>query len=259
MNFLKTLFTAFILLLSHTAWAENWSVTQLHTNFGDALNPFTGESSFTRTYTLEHASEHGLGDNYFFIDFLNDSYTDGFQDTGIYGEWYTTLSLTKAFNTRWSYGHIKDTGLVFGINAGEEGLMKYTPGIKLSWDAPGFDFLTTTFAGYIDANGGIQKEQLAKQDNSIFVDLAWGAPFSLAKQAFYFTGHVEYISGRNDEQGNKVNEWLLAQPAIYWDVGQNFELDAKQLMVGIEWRYWYNKLGTDDIENQPFLHAVWVF
>ncbi|TMO12928.1 nucleoside-binding protein, partial [Pseudoalteromonas sp. S326] len=45
MNFLKTLFTTSILILSHSALAANWSGTQLHTNFGDALLPFTGESS----------------------------------------------------------------------------------------------------------------------------------------------------------------------------------------------------------------------
>jgi hypothetical protein len=33
----------------------------------------------------------------------------------------------------------------------------------------------------------------------------------------------------------------------------------KQLMLGVEWQWWRNKLGTDITESSPQLHVVWHF
>ena len=49
---------------------------------------------------------------------------------------------------------------------------------------------------------------------------------------------------------------MLAQPQFTWDLGQAIGA-PQQLMVGIEYQYWLNKLGTDEDESTAQLLVVW--
>ncbi|WP_254679743.1 MULTISPECIES: nucleoside-binding protein [Pseudoalteromonas] len=241
-------------------YAAKWSKTQIHLNRGELINPFNKQESITDIISLQHVSGHNFGEVFFFIDHLDDDHTDGFNDSDIYSEAYITFSTQALFNASYDFWRLKDVGLVMGINAGDDPkVMKYLPGIKLSWDIPGFNFFTTTFTGYFDDNAGLAKHGAPQTNNSFMFDLAWGYPYQLGSQKFYFTGHAEYIGSRRDEIGRYVNDWILAQMAFQWDLGNALGHKSDTLMLGIEWQIWRNKLGTSVNESSPQLHVVWTF
>ena len=70
------------------------------------------------------------------------------------------------------------------------------------------------------------------------------------------TGHAEYIGKTTDEFGNQVRSWILAQPQLTWDLGAVFGA-ANQLLAGIEYQYWRNKLGTAAHDNVCQLLVIW--
>ncbi len=50
---------------------------------------------------------------------------------------------------------------------------------------------------------------------------------------------------------------ILAQPQFTWDLGRAILGAPHQLMAGIEYQYWRNKLGTDLDESIAQLLLVW--
>lgn len=243
--------------LSHAA---QWSTTQVHFQYGDLKNPFSGQSSKSLVTTLQHSSGYKYGDNFFFIDLINDDVDDGYQDTDYYGEWYSHFSFSKITGNSFKAGPLKDVGFVMGVNmAGDPNVLKLLPGIKLSWDMPGFKFFNTAITAYIDESDGVSSGGAPKQSNSWMFDVSWGKTFMLGEQKFHLAGHMEYIASRNNELGQKVNHWILAQPAIQWDLGHAMGNNSGQLLLGIEYQYWQNKLGTNTNESAPQLMLVWTF
>ncbi|MCF2858194.1 nucleoside-binding protein [Pseudoalteromonas sp. SMS1] len=256
----KLCLTLPLALLSSTTFAADWSNTQLHINNGDFKNPFSRVESNTTVYSLQHSSGYAYGDNFFFIDYLVDDLNDDYQDRDFYGEWYSTFSLSKLVDMQFDNSLIKDVGIVAGFNiAGDSKVMKYLPGVKVSWNVEGFSFLSTLFTAYIDDSEGLAKGGAPAQTNSWMIDVAWGYPFTLGNQKFEITGHVEYIAERESETGNDVKGWLLAQPIIRWDLGHALNMAEKQLYLGVEWQYWRNKLGTNTNESVPQIHVAWTF
>ncbi|WP_105215640.1 nucleoside-binding protein [Pseudoalteromonas sp. T1lg22] len=242
------------------AQAATWSQTQLHVNYGDFKNPFTKKEAGTSIVSLQHASGYSLGDNFFFIDIINDDLEDGYQDSDFYGELYSNFSYSKISGNQIELGPLKDVGFVMGFNAaGDANVMKYLPGVKLDWQVEGFDFFSTLVTAYIDDSDGVGSGGAPTESDSWMLDLAWGAPFSIGEQKFYFTGHVEYIDERDNEFGDKVKSWLLAQPIVQWDLGHALQMPEQTLMLGVEWQYWHNKLGTNTTESVPQIHLAWTF
>ena len=260
MNLKKILSVAALCAVSTSSYAANWSSTQLHVNNGEHKNPFSLTKSNTTVVSLQHASGYDYGDNFFFIDYSNDDRQDGYQDKDFYGEWYSTFSLSKISGSDFSYGAIADVGLTAGFNAaGDSKVLKYLPGVKLSWQAPGFSFLSTLFTAYIDDSEGVARGGAPAETNSWMIDVAWGYPFTIGSQKFNVTGHVEYIAERENEFGEDVKAWILAQPIITWDLGHAMSMKENTLLLGLEWQYWHNKLGTDTTESVPQLHVEWTF
>ena len=246
--------------LSSTATAANWSSTALHINNGNHKNPFTEQKSSTTVYSIEHASGHDYGDNFFFIDYSTDSNDDGFQDQDFYFEGYSTLSLSAVMDEKVASGALVDVGLTMGINAaGDAKVVKYLPGVKLSWDVPGFNFFSTLISAYIDDSEGVAKGGAPIETNSWMFDVAFDYPFMIGSQKFNVKGHAEYIAERKDEFGNDVRAWFLAQPIIVWDMGHALEMKENTLLLGMEWQYWHNKFGTDVSESVPQIHLEWTF
>lgn len=247
-------------IVSTATLGANWSSTQLHLNNGEFKNPFTEQKSNTTIASLQHASGYDYGDNFFFIDYINDDLDDGYQDKDFYGEWYSTFSLSKTTGNDFSYGAIADVGLTAGFNAaGDAKVLKYLPGVKVNWNAPGFSFLSTLVTAFIDDSDGIARGGAPSESNSWMLDVAWGYPFSIGSQKFNVTGHVEYIAARENELGEDVQAWILAQPIITWDLGHAMSMKENTLLLGLEWQYWHNKLGTDTTESVPQLHVEWMF
>ncbi|MBH0057602.1 nucleoside-binding protein [Pseudoalteromonas sp. SWXJZ94C] len=247
-------------VFTNPTFAANWSSTALHINNGNQKNPFTEQKSDTTVYSVQHASGYDYGDNFFFIDYSKDDIDDDYQDADFYAEWYSTISLSVITGKKISSGALLDVGLTAGINvAGDAKVMKYLPGVKLSWDIPGFYFFQTLVTAYIDDSEGVAKGGAPIETNSWMFDAAFEYPFTIGSQKFSFKGHAEYIAEREDEFGNKVRAWILAQPIVTWDLGHAFKMKENTLLLGMEWQYWHNKLGTDVTESVPQIHVEWTF
>ncbi len=259
-NFVRLLFVFLIALTNDLAAAE-WSNTELHYQRGnlDVPNFAGGGDVATDVLTFQHASGWKYGENFFFIDFLNDSKTDGFNDSDYYGELYVNFSLGKLFNRSTEFGLINGLGIIAGLNiAGDGNVRKYLPGIRLSWKLPGFAFLNTDITAYLDDSGGVKSGGAPAEDDSYMIDVNWAFPLTIRGHRFSIEGHVEYIGQRDNEFGAEVSEWLLAQPQFRYDLGKTLFDTPDQLYVGVEWQLWLNKLGekgTDESVIQALV--VW--
>ncbi len=238
-----------------------WSTTEIQFQYGELNAPSFagGGSSATRILTLQHASGWKYGDNFFFVDILDDSLLDGFNDRDVYLEAYANFSLGKILNHEIDFGLVSDVGFVVGINfAADPDLRKWLPGIRLSWDLPGFAFFNTDFTAFIDDSLGAVGGGAPAETNSFMVDFNFAFPFSLGIHDFSIEGHVEFIDSRKNEFGDDIKWWILGQPQFRYDLGKTVFDSAGRLFVGIEWQIWPNKLGdriTDENELQ-FL-GVW--
>ena len=232
--------------------------TEFHYQYGKLTNPFSGTRANTHILTLQQASSWSLGDSFFFVDFLDDGVADGFNDMDFYGEWYPTVSLGKLTGGTFGGGPLRDVALVGGINfGGDADVLKWLPGLRLSWSVPGFIFLNTDVTAFIDANSGVGEGGAPRTTDSFMVDVSWGAAFDIGTQSFWFTGHMEYIGATTDELDGDVRRWILVQPQLGWDVGKALTDSANQLFLGVEYQYWWNKLGVDARDNVPQLWVMW--
>ncbi len=257
--FFLFLFTLFIT----NANAFDWSINELHYQYGklDTPNFAGGGSANTQVLTFQHASGWTYGDTFLFVDYLNDDETDNFNDGDLYGELYLNFSLNKIIKKKFRFGPIQDVGILFGLNAGDKAkVLKYLPGMRLSWDIPGFTFLNTDFTAYIDDSAGLSNGGAPSEDNSFLIDLNAAYPIVFGGHIFNIQGHVEYIGKRKNELGFEVSDWLLSQIQFRYDLGNLLYGKSNHLFTGIEWQFWLNKLGdkkTD--ENAVQALVVWRF
>ncbi len=240
-------------IVAQPASAAIWSNTELHLQFGTLETPgFAGGGDKSTTiFTLQHASGWKYGDNFFFFDVISAD-GGGFNDTETYGEWYSYFSFRKIGGKEEMKGALKDVRFIAGFNwSADADVIKYLPGIGLSWNAPGFAFLNTDFTMYIDDSVGIGNGGSApSEDDSWMIDVNWARPIGTK---WSIEGHAEYIGSRTNEFGGPVEAWILAQPQIRYFLNPS-------VAIGIEYQYWENKLGdaaTDESTVQALL--VWKF
>ena len=153
-------------------------------------------------------------------------------------------------------GKLKDVRFIAGFNWDPDAnVVKYLPGIGLSWNIKGFAFLNTDFTLYIDDSVGIlgpggDPNGAPSEDDSYMFDVNWARP--IGKKAS-IEGHAEYIGERTNEFGGKVEAWILAQPQFRYYV-------KPSVALGIEYQYWMNKLGDDATDESAVqLLLVWKF
>lgn len=257
-NSLAILASTALISTSLSTHAADWSTTQLDIQIGELTTPGFGfrpeTENDTVIYTFQHASGWSNGDNFFFVDFLDSDDEDtGFNNTDWYGEWYTNFSYGKIFDHEFS-GVVRDVGFTFGLNmAGDANVVKYIPGVRVDWNVPGFAFFQTLFGAYIDDSEGVGVPGSApSEDDSFIVDLAWLAYFG-ADDKWSFAGHIEYIEERDNEFGDTVESWILAQPQIRYHFND-------QISAGIEYQLWQNKLGDKEAdESATQLLFTWTF
>lgn len=232
--------------------------TEFHFQFGELLNPFSVRDEESFVLTLQQAAQWKYGDSFFFIDYLDDKGRDGFNERDFYGEWYPTWSLGKMTGRTVGGGPLTDIGFIAGLNAaGDAKVVKYLPGLRLAWKAPGFIFLNTDLTLYLDDSSGVGAGGAPKTDDSWMLDVNWLYVFEVGEQSFQITGHVEYIGSVTNELGATYGGTILAQPQFRWDAGKAFGGDGGKLFAGIEYQYWSNKLGTEEDENAVQLLLVW--
>ena len=238
---------AFVLLLHlclPLAQATDWSVNELHLQYGNLDVPkfAGGGNSDHLIYTLQHASGWKYGDNFVFVDVL-DSRNNDFQDFDLYSEWYSNFSLGKLSARKTGFGIVSDIGVLLGVNwARDAEVTKFLPGIRLSLDVEGFAFANLDITAYIDDSQGISSGGAPKEDDSFMVDFNFARPFNIGTLNFSVEGHIEYIGERDNELGDKVEYWVLAQPQLRWQAWDH-------VSIGIEYQYWMNKLGDKDTDE----------
>ena len=229
--------------------------TEVHFQYGSHTNPFAETSTGTAVVTFQHASFWRFGDNFFFIDVLDDGGNDGFNDKDAYGEWYSNFSLGKISGRDLAFGPFADFGLFMGVAAGmDANVLQWLPGARVAWNLPGFIFLNTDFMLTVDGTDGLDAGSPPHQEGRLVIDINGLFPFNLGSQSFSITGHAEYAAGTTDELDNDVPASILAQPQLRWDIG-----GQNGLFVGIEYQYWSNKLGTEVNESVVQLLGVWQF
>ena len=218
---MKTAYAGIFLVALLATQAAAFSQTEFHLQYGKHKNPFSAATQQTFVFTVQQAAGWKLGDSFFFIDYLNDDSRDGFNDRYFYGEWYPTLSFGKLANKELRVGPIRDFALIAGVNVGGDAkVVKYLPGLRASWDLPGFLFLNTDLTAYIDDNTGVDNGGAPKEDNSFIFDVSWALPFNVGNQSLAIVGHAEYLGSHTNELGHNVKEWILAQPQFTWDLGK---------------------------------------
>ena len=237
-----------------------WSTTELHFQYGHIENPFSDANENTFILTLQNALGWKYGESFFFADFIEDVEGDGFNDTDLYFEWFPSLSLGKLTHKKLGIGPIKDFSLLVGLNVSVDAkVIKYLPGLRASWDIPGFAFLNTDLTAYIDDSRGVSRGGAPKQTDSFMFNLNWAYPFSIGNLDFSIEGYAEYVHSRTDEFGNHVKSWFLTQPQFRLDLGKLLNGGADRLFIGMEYQYWWNKLGTKNDESLPQFLLAWRF
>ncbi len=228
--------------------------TEAHFQYGSLTNPFTEAQTRTVILTMQHASMWKYGDNFFFVDFIDDGGDDGFNEMDAYGEWYSNFSLGKLSGRDLGFGPFADFGLFAGVGLGTDAnFRQWLPGARIAWNLPGFVFLNTDLMLGIEGGRGLDGGSPPELEGRFILDVNGLRPFSIAGQSFSITGHAEYAAATTDELGDHVPASILAQPQLRWNVG------GGNVHVGIEYQYWSNKLGTDVTESTVQWLGVWQF
>ena len=245
--------------------APAFAQTEFHYQVGRLVNPFgsaQGTEARTHILTIQQASTWKGGDSFFFLDLIEDAGEDGFNEKEIYGEWYPTLSFSKLSGSTVGGGPLRDIALIGGINMDADAdFFKFLPGVRLSWNVPGFIFLNTDITAFIDRNTGLARGGGApRSTDSWMFDVNWLSIFTIGTQSFNFMGHAEYIGATTFTEGTgRTNGWILAQPQLVWDLGNAIggSSAANQIFIGVEYQYWRNKLGAAADENTVQFLTVW--
>jgi len=214
----------------------------------------------TRILTLQHASGWNYGDNFFFVDFVDDDVTDAFNESSSYMEYYGAFNGSKLFKAQENNTWLNNLSLVLGFNhAPASKVKKYLPGFRLDFNSKNFNYLNLLVTAYIDDNSGVQAGGAPKEDNSYMLDVVFSRTWNLSQRhIFSLEGHMEYIGKRKNEFSETVASWVLAQPQLRYDMG-NFLWNKKDaLYTGLKYQYWRNKLGDKrTTESELLFLLVW--
>ena len=234
MNLKRPLCLPLTVLCVAIATTNAQAQTEAQFQYGSLTNPFSEMTSGTVILTMQHASMWKFGDNFFFVDFIDDGGDDGFNEMDAYGQWYSNISLGKITGSDLGFGPVADFGLVAGIALGTDAnFRRWLPGARVSWSLPGFIFLSTDFMLGIDAGRGAAGGSPPELGKRFVFDVSGLLPFNLGSQSFSITGHTEYDGATTNEFGDDIPASILAQPQLRWDVGQALGGGANGLYVGL--------------------------
>lgn len=246
---LSWLFGLVLMQLSTESFGFDWSITELHYQYGRLKQPFLQQpEANTSVVTFQHANGWRYGNNFLFFDTLMPH--QGKMD--YYGEYYGSLSLSKLTGVNFAAGPIKDIGLLMGVNwAPTPGMLKYLPGLRISWDFPGVTFLNTDITAYVDYS-----DRNIKENDNFMIDINGQYPFKLFNANFSIEGHAEYIGERRNQFG-QVHAWFFSQIQVRYDIGELLLKKSKKVFIGTEWQYWSHKFGSNVEENVAQALLVW--
>ena len=248
--------------------AAEFSITELQWQYGRLKVPkfACGGEDNTNILTVQNASGYKWGDFYGFVDFLKgeNSEVTHFNDYDAYGEMYINFSSTKLLKINYGKGLLRDIGYVQGFNFdADANVYKILPGIRFSWNIPGFAFLNTDWMAYLDASSGFEPGTFnaPAESDSWMLDVNFATKsFRVFGQYFNFEGHIEFIAPRENEFGQRVEWHIFGQPQFRWDVGYPLFGWKDHLFVGTEYQIWIYKLGEKETNESAFQAlGVWRF
>ncbi len=250
------------------AQSLDWSANELQllhgTQYQEPFNPSDVSKSIV---TLQHASGYSLGRNFLFVDVIQsgnqelDLASQRESPTEIYGEAYTTLSLSKLAQRGLTVGPVKDFGLTLGINIGsKDSQLNPKPKVYLAGVTLDFavlkGFFNVDVLGYWDHGCYDGIDSCPDYKATYQITPAWSLPFTLGSVGGEFAGFVDFIGSR----GAGTVHQVLSQPQLRFDIGKPLLNHKGQLYAGIEYQYWRNKYGNKGVdEHHPQVLVLWKF
>ncbi|MCP5334356.1 MAG: hypothetical protein H7A08_01545 [Oceanospirillaceae bacterium] len=178
--------------------------------------------------TLEHASGHSWGDNFFFMDRFRDA--DG--DVATYAELGPRFSLGKLSGKSFAAGPLQD--VLIATQWEMSGIAdNYLLGLGTSFDLPGFK--------YFQANLYERFNDDAAMHNNQQLTLVWALPFNIAGQAFLLDGFMDYTNSPGKGYSSSMN----LTPQLKWNISRYLQ-QKSPVYIGIEYVYWNNKYNLAD-------------
>ncbi len=251
-----------------SAHALEWSATEIELLYSENFRePFNNNHVTKRIVTVQHADGYRLGRNFLFVDVVKSG--DQERDLGnnpespteIYGEAYTTLSLSKLGGRALAVGPFKDFGLTLGINIGDKDSQLhpktriYLAGFTLDF-AVAKGFFNVDVLGYRDRGCFDGIASCPDYKTTYQITPAWSLPFTLAAMDAEFAGFIDIIGSRGAGTARQV----LSQPQLRFDIGKPLLGRKGRLYAGIEYQYWHNKFGNRGVnERHPQLLVLWKF
>ncbi len=204
--------------------------------------------------TFQHFSAWAYGRNLFFFDVtLPWGSDDHVQD--VYGEAYSSLSLSALTGRSISAAIVKDVALTVGVNAGAAsngaGPLALLPGVSLDLDLPGFTVSSIDLFAYVD------RGRFAGDDNGCHAvtfhsAVVWQRPWRLGALA----GTVEGLGEFNAGHGACATQ-IVFRPQLRVDVGRLLGAPHR-LFLGAEYAVWISKYGIADLDEYvPRSLLVW--
>jgi nucleoside-specific outer membrane channel protein Tsx len=264
----KTAFALACVINTGSASALEWSATEVELLYSEHFRePFNPNDVTKQIVSLQHASGYRLGRNFMFVDVAKsgnqelDLSNRPESPSEIYGEAYTTLSLSRLTGLDLAAGPFKDIGLTVGINIGNKDSQLhpkpkvYLAGVTVDLAVPR-GFFNIDVQGYWDHGCFDGIASCPNYRSTYQITPAWSLPFKLGSVEGEFTGFIDFIGAR----GAGTVRQVLSQPQLRFDIGKPLLGQKGQLYAGIEYQYWHNKFGNQSVnEHHPQLLLAWKF
>ena len=206
------------LLTSHLSNAEVlWSDVSVSLLKGN--NYQVGNASRT-VFTFEHAAGYSWGDSFMFVDRLHSA--NGDKET--YAEISPRFTLTSHQNSVIKHTYIATTAEI------GDGFTHYLYGVGAALNVPHFNFVNINLYHRNNDSG----------DNGKQLTATWALPLG----PFTYDGFIDYVPSTNEKRSS-MN--LTSQ--LKYDLAGLFNLKTK-LYIGVEYVYWRNKFGINNINEK---------
>lgn len=192
--------------------------------------------------TFEHANRWTYGDFFVFADQI---WQDG-GNSSYYIEPTLRVSLSKVAGRNFSAGLIKDVLLSGQVEMPEGQDERWLAGAAIDLNLPDFAFFKVNM---------FMRDNPNLSGNTYQVTLGWNRPFQIGKTEFLFEGFADIVGNEGT-----ASAYELIVPRLLVDIGDLSGAKKNKLWLGIEWQYWHNKFGVDDVtESVPQMQLKYVF
>lgn len=235
-------------------YGMSWSNTELQYLHGDGYRvPFNASDISQSILTFSHAHGWSLGRHFMFMDTLISEAGQPDQ-TSIYGEAYSYVSMGKLLEKDLGLGIFKDLNAAVGVNVGENfnsntsGTRTALYGVSVDFNLPGFKLFSVDFLRH-------NPFEPRSQQTSWQITPVWIVPFEIAGSHWSLEGFADFIGSKGADSARTA----LAQPQLRLDLGDLWG-NSRHLYVGIEYQYWHNKYGIKGLHDSvPQALLLWKF